>query len=45
MLAEIVQGPTTMAQVITTLTTNYFRAQNVEVELGQKKVVEREKGS
>ena len=42
-MAEIVYRPTTMAQVITTLTTNYFRAQNVEVEQGLEKVGERER--
>ena len=44
MLVEIVHRQTTMAQVITTLTTNYFRAQNVEVEQGLEKVGERERG-
>ena len=43
MLAEIVYRPTTMAQVITTLTTNYFRAQNVEVEQGLEQVGRRER--
>ena len=43
MLAKIVHRRTTMAQVITTLTTNYFRAQNVEVEQGPEKVGERER--
>ena len=32
-----------MAQVITTLSTNYFRAQNVEVEQGLEKVGRRER--